>query len=100
MTLEYKLVLLETKADYQAEGTALEHAVGHYHEYFQQKEVTVYSLRKGDERILTLSVQPERYTDHIVGLANRQPTLEEFEILAPLLAELNIENRYDPNTLS
>ena len=96
----YELVLLETRQDYQEESRRLHHGVEAYFEYFQLKRIQAYSLRKDGESVLTLSVQPEGFTSHIVGKMNRQPTEEEFSIVAPLLATLGIENRYDPNTLS
>lgn len=97
--MSYELVLLQTKAEYEAEGQKQQHAVGYFFDTFQQSGAKVYSLRTAGESILTMSVQAAGYTDHIVGLANRSPTPAEFEILAPLLADLGIENRYDPHTL-
>lgn len=97
--MSHELVLLQTKADYEAEGQKLHHAVGYFFDTFQQSGTKVYSLRTACESVLTLSVQAAGYTDHIVGLDNRAPTPAEFDILAPLLADLGIENRYDPLTL-
>jgi len=96
---DYKLVLLETQDDYVEEGKRQEHALAHFYAHFQEKGILAYSLRKDGEPVLTLSVQPGKFTDHIVGYRNRPPTDDEFSILNPLLAARGIENRYDPGTI-
>jgi predicted dienelactone hydrolase len=96
---EYTLVLLQTQQEYATEGRNLRHGLENYYPSFQKNGVRVYSFRKEGKPLLTLSAQLAGYTDHIVGKHNRPPTPEEFELLAPFLAELGIENRYDPTTL-
>lgn len=96
---DYKLVLLETADDYVEEAKRQEHALAHFYPHFQARGILAYSLRKDGASLLTLSVQPGKFTDHIVGYQNRPPTEEEFSILNPLLEALGIENRYDPNTI-
>lgn len=96
---EYRLVELKTKKEFEEEGQRMQHALHCFFSFFEKNKVRVFSLRAGAEPLLTLSVQSEGFTDHIVGLRNRPPTQEDFDILNPLLAELGIENRYDPDTI-
>jgi len=92
--LPAELVKLETMEQYEEETQRLQHAVFHYFNKFQRDGVTVYSMRQNGASVLTLSVQPDGYTDHIVGKHNRQPLEEEIIVLNQLLTDAGIENRY------
>lgn len=92
--LPAELVKLETMEQYQDETNRLQHAVYFYFNEFQRNGVTVYSMRQNGASVLTLAVQPDGYTDHIVGKHNRPPSEEEIIVLNRLLTAAGIENRY------
>ena len=94
ISLAAELVKLETMEQFEEETKRLQHAVYYYFNQFQRDGVTVYSMRQNGASVLTLSVQPEGYTDHIVGMHNRPPTEEEVIVLNRLFSDAGIENRY------
>lgn len=100
--MAHTLVLLETDEDFKDEGNKMKHGLGHpvIIRGLRQENQRVYSLRneKG-ESVLTISVRSDNSVYHIVGIQNRAPTREEFDILIPLLLEHGFQNKYDPKTL-
>jgi hypothetical protein len=93
------LVKLASQEAYKEEGERLQHALGHFFNHMQKEGATAYSVRQGDASLLSLSVRPEGYVAHIVGMHNRPPTPEELALVTKLLADIGIETRYDPNSM-
>lgn len=98
--LPLELVKLETKDEYEKEGRTLKNALGYFFDRFVKDGVTVYSARQEGATLLALSVRPDGVCAHIVGLYNRAPTDEELAAVTQLLADKDIETRYDPSTVA
>jgi hypothetical protein len=98
--LPLELVKLDTIEQFEVEGQVMGNALRAYFTLFAKEGVTVYSVRQDNAPLLNLSVRPEGFVAHIVGLRNRRPTAEELAAVTKLLAEKGIETRYDPNTMS
>ena len=100
----FELVRIATQEEATKEGEAMEHAIGVLFSRLNELGVLMYSLRNGDERVLTISVRHDDqgvyYCDHVVGYRNRPPTEAELMTLNTLLLHHKVELRYDPMTTS
>lgn len=98
-----KLVHIETKEQADAEGKTMQHAVGYWFPHLLGRGILVYSLRdENDQPVLTMSVEKKDdvwVCAHVVGRNNRQPTAEELEEVAELLAEKKCVLAYNPHTI-
>ena len=92
---DYSLVLLETDADYREEGMRMHNALASYYSLFTKQGIIAYSLRYRGHSILSLSVKPDRYAEHIVGPSNRPPTPQELEVLKQFVEPRGITIRYN-----
>lgn len=96
----YELIQLVTREQFAEEGNRMNSAVQYFFDNFQQKGISVYSLRLQGSPVLTLSVSPEMTCAHVVGPRNREPSTAEFAILTPMLDTLGITLNYDRNSTS